>query len=182
MKNLLKIVFSGLSLSAAVACPNKIVIIRHAEKPPTGGNLNELGLARSLALSSVLEKFGDFKHIYVPTVKQVGTSTEHMRPLQTITPFAITHNLEINTKYKRNKVAKLATVAKKQNGDVLIIWTCTRIPKLAQALGVANPPNWEETDYDSVWIITYPRGLDKAAKLQIEQENIKPSVAKLRIY
>lgn len=182
MKNLVKVVFSGLYLGAAVACPNKIVIIRHAEKPAVGGNLNELGLARSLSLSSVLDKFGDFKHIYVPTVKQVGTATEHMRPLQTIIPFAIIHNLEINTKYKRNKVDKLAEVAKKQTGDVLIVWTSTRIPKLAEALGVASPPKWEEADYDSVWIITYPRGLNKPAKLQIEQENIKPSIAKLRIY
>src|SRR5947208_13816495 len=77
----------------------KIIIIRHGEKPDKGDNLSCQGLNRALQLPSVIKsKFGLPDKIFVPTPNS-GKSTSTSRMYQTIVPFAIKYNLKINTKY-----------------------------------------------------------------------------------
>src|SRR5216683_2463627 len=75
----------------------RIVLIRHAEKPPKGYNLTCQGLNRSLQLSSLLyTRFGLPVSTYVPTMAQ-GDSTKHARMFQTVVPFASKYNLILTT-------------------------------------------------------------------------------------
>src|SRR5690349_5777022 len=74
----------------------KIVIIRHGEKPAKGDNLSCQGFNRSLQLPAVLnKKFKVFDYIFVPSLNE-GGSTKHSRMFQTIVPYGVGHNLDIN--------------------------------------------------------------------------------------
>jgi hypothetical protein len=55
----------------------KVIIIRHAEKPPKGDNLTCEGLNRSLRLPAILNtKFGIPDYVYVPSLGMDKT-TKH---------------------------------------------------------------------------------------------------------
>src|SRR5947208_16944991 len=67
----------------------RIIIIRHGEKPDQGDNLSCQGLNRALQLPAVLnQKFGTPNAIFVPSLK-MGKSTNAARMYQTIVPFAV---------------------------------------------------------------------------------------------
>jgi hypothetical protein len=175
MKKLIILGMSFFAITLTYALPNKIVIIRHGEKP--GGsaqNLSCSGLNRSIALIKVLPKFGIFKQVYVPALTAANNYTAHSRMFQTASPFAIANNIAINSQFKsaKNQI-DAAGAMKKESGDVLVVWNHTYIPELASALGVADAPKkWAGDDFDSVWIITYSK--KNQARLQITHESIHP--------
>src|ERR1700712_2128892 len=77
----------------ATAGPEKIVLIRHGEKPDQGDNLSCQGLNRALQLPEVLHrKIGIPSAIFVPALN-LGKSTGVARMYQTIVPFAVKYNL-----------------------------------------------------------------------------------------
>src|ERR1039457_3257013 len=79
--------------------PQRVIIIRHGEKPDVGDNLTCKGLNRSLLLPAVLyAKFKTPHYIYVPTLK-TGKSTGEARMYQTIVPYTVKYNLIINSKF-----------------------------------------------------------------------------------
>src|ERR1700748_3559692 len=81
----------------------RVVIIRHGEKPDNGDNLNCQGLNRSLALPKVLyAKFGVASAVYVPSING-GNKTKSGRMFQTITPYAVKYNLQINSSYDEDE-------------------------------------------------------------------------------
>jgi hypothetical protein len=41
---------------------------------------------------------------------------------------------------------------------VLICWHHGKIPDVAKALGISNPPKWDGKVFDRVWQITFPKG------------------------
>src|SRR5690349_3025252 len=105
MKNCMRLAFLLLILGGSFitsACQKKslkVVIIRHGEKPDNGDNLNCQGLNRATALPKVLySKFGTANEIYVPAVN-TGNKTKSARMFQTITPYAVKYNLDINSSY-----------------------------------------------------------------------------------
>jgi hypothetical protein len=150
----------------------KVIIIRHGEKPETGNNLSCLGENRALQLPKVLsQKFQQFNHTYVPSMK-LDKSTSHVRMFQTVTPFAVKYNLKINSKYQETDFSKIAKSVMKKTGTVLMVWEHKSIPPLATSLGVQNPPDWKGSDFDSIWIITYPNG---EAVLSFDAEGLTPS-------
>ena len=95
MKNFLKTALAALiilclnnSCSAQTGL-QRVVIIRHAEKPESGDNLSCKGFNRSLQLTTVLyNKFNVPDKIFVSSVGN-GKSANQLRMLQTITPFAV---------------------------------------------------------------------------------------------
>jgi len=168
------LVIAGLLTSTGAQCtPTKIVIIRHGEKPDTGENLSCQGLNRALALPAVLmKKFGKPDHTYVPALK-MGQSTNHARMFQTVTPFAVQQNLAIDSAFGEKKPADVAQDVLRQSGLVLLVWEHTQIHPLAKALGVKNPPEWQKSDFDSIWIVTPAKS--GHAKLDTDSEGISPS-------
>lgn len=156
----------------------RVVIIRHGEKPDKGDNLSCKGLNRALALAHVLDTVtGKPDYIYVPTIK-VGKKTSSDRMFQTVSPFAIQQNLDINTNYAETDSTGAAKDVLKKQGMVLMVWEHTNIPPLARALGVPGQLSWSGKDFGSIWIIDYrtsKKGHLKFKSFHIEQENINPS-------
>jgi hypothetical protein len=152
---------------AAHALPDRIVIIRHAEKPPQGNNLSCKGQNRALQLADVLfDKVGLPEHTYVPALKQ-GDATKHARMLQTVTPFAIKYNLTINSTFDESEVKKAAADVLQRSKTVLMVWEHSKIQALAQRLGATDAPPWDGHDFDSIWVITFAAGkavLDTSGK------------------
>lgn len=155
----------------------RVVIIRHGEKPDKGDNLSCKGLNRALALPAVLDTVtGKPKYTYVPTIK-VGKKTSSDRMFQTVTPFAVQQNLEINSNYKETDSTGAANDVLTKKGMVLMVWEHSNIPPLARAFGVPGKLSWDKKDFDSIWIIDFESTKDgmKFKKFTIKQENIHPS-------
>jgi hypothetical protein len=174
-RSLIAFAISACSVTAcysqdAAPTVQKVVLIRHGEKPDKGDNLSCKGLNRSIQLPAVLNKLGTINSIFVPSLGE-GKSTSHSRMFQTATPYAVQHNMDINTKYKESDPAGVATAIKKQAGTVLVIWEHNNIPAIAKALGVTENLAWEKDDYDSLWIITFKNG---HATLTRDKENLNP--------
>ncbi len=156
---LLSLLTGFMTGSNASAQPSKVIIVRHGEKDPPGGdNLNCMGLNRSLALPGVLSSmFGTFSYIFVPTPSTGGTTTK-VRMLQTATPFAVQNNLEIDSKHSETDASGTADAVMKRTGTVLLVWEHSQINNVAHALGVPNSQmhNWDDSDFNTIYIITNP--------------------------
>ena len=150
----------------------KVVIIRHGEKPARGDHLSCQGENRARQLPAVLyEKFSKPDYVYVPSLS-LGTSTGHARMFQTAAPFAIRHNLTVNSKFDARNYRDVTADVQKKTGTVLLVWEHSAIPPLARQMGVKNPPEWKDNDFDSIWIITYAKG---NASLALDKEGLNPS-------
>jgi hypothetical protein len=94
--------------------------------------------------------------------RKSGTSD---RPIETITPLSAALGLTINAGGKQHefsdehyeKLAKLLLDDSTYAGKVVLIcWHHGKIPDLAGALGVVNPPTpWNPAVFDRVWEIAY---------------------------
>jgi hypothetical protein len=153
----------------------RIVLIRHAEKPKKGDNLTCQGINRSMQLPAVLHsRFGLPVAIYVPAMA-FGDSTKHSRMFKTIVPFATQYHLPVCGKFAEDVTAGLARTAREQKGTVFIVWEHSRLPAIARCLGIKDATlHWPGDDYDSLWIITYNKGV---AILQRSREGLHPSTA-----
>ena len=159
-------------VDARAADELKVVIIRHAEKPKSGDNLSCQGENRALQLPAVLfKKFGKPDYTYVPALK-LGKSSNHARMFQTVTPFAIKHNLTLNSRFAGSDVSGVANDVLKRTGVVLLVWEHSQIPPLAEALGVSQPPPWKDDDFDSIWVVVYASG---RALMTSDAQSITPS-------
>ncbi|PWT74935.1 MAG: hypothetical protein C5B59_09890 [Bacteroidetes bacterium] len=86
----------------------KVILIRHAGKPPIGDNLNCQGFNRSVKLPAVLrERYGVPDHVYVPSIGG-GESTKNSGMFQTVLPFAIKYNLAVNSRFNVHDATGLA--------------------------------------------------------------------------
>ncbi len=163
---------SCFSQSTSSVTAKKIIFIRHGEKPEHGDNLSCKGLNRSLQLPEVLnKKFGVIDHILVPALKN-GNSTNHSRMFQTISPYAIQHYMDINTKYDESESKTIANAIKYLNGTVLLVWEHKHISKILKELGIKENIQWADNDYDSILIITFEKGI---AVLKRDIENLSPA-------
>lgn len=186
MQKLWRFIILSLALSLLAACdvlsdkqdsPDSnltVVIIRHAEKPAFGGdNLSCQGQNRATKLPEIItKKFGKPDYIYVPALKS-AKSTAHSRMFQTATPLAIKYDIPINSQYSETDYGDIANSVFKKTGTVLMVWSHSEIPALAEALGMSNAPDWEKKDFDSVWILTYA---DKKPLFRKDVEEINPSL------
>ena len=143
-----------------------IVIIRHGEKYAEGSNLSCKGLNRALHIPAVInKKFGNPLFIYVPTIK-TGDVTSQDRMFQTATPLAVTDSVAINSQYDETNTKDLADYLRTQKGLQLVVWEHNNIPKLGQHLGLGKDSlSWKGTDFDSIWIVTFPNGRKHAPQL-----------------
>ena len=151
----------------------KVVIIRHGEKPTDGDNLCPKGLDRANKLDPVLLKIaGVPDYTYIPEVN-TGKTTRSVRMLQTITPFAVAHNLTLNSSFKNDQIKEIAADIMKKEGVVLVVWEHSSIPDLANELGVKGKLKWKDEDYDSIWILEF-KGKKFNPEMTIEHQKINP--------
>lgn len=152
----------------------RVVLMRHAEKPPKGYNLTCQGINRSLELVPLLySRFGLPAAIYVPALGQ-GDTTKHSRMFETIVPFASKYNLQISTTYREDDTAALAGTIKAMRGVVFVVWEHSRLAAIARCLGVRDERlHWHEDDYDSMWIVKWVKG---EAVLEKDKEGLHPGM------
>lgn len=154
--------------------PARIVIIRHGEKPAKGDNLSCAGLNRSLQLVPVLyRKIGIPDFVFTPAL-DLGRSTSTARMYQTIVPFAVKYNLKIDTKYDVSDTKELAHAIMKRSGTVLLVWEHKAAVKIVKDLGVPDELKWDDSDFDTILIITFQNG---KPVLTMDSEHIHPAAA-----
>jgi hypothetical protein len=156
----------------AGAAEQKIVFIRHAEKPAQGlGQINCQGLNRALALPTVLlGKFGkpDFVFASDPHEKKPDGDQlyNYVRPLLTVAPTAVQAGVPINTSFGFENIEglqrELAT-PRYQNAVVFVAWEHKKLEDVVKAMLKdmgANPgdvPRWKGSDFDSIYVVTVQR-------------------------
>ena len=165
-----------------------IVLLRHGEKPDAGlGQLNCQGLNRALALPRVLEtKYGKPDAIFASNPaaqkKDHGILYSYVRPLATIEPSAIYFGLPVDATIDFSKTDDLrnALLAPQYRRSVLVVaWEHHIIEKLARQIVVeyggdrASVPRWEDTDFDSLYLLRIVRD-DSGARIvfSIDQEGL----------
>jgi hypothetical protein len=152
----------------------KILIIRHAEKPPEAGSpagvtedgvvdpesLTARGWQRAGALACLLApRRGRLQDPALATPQMIFAS-EHssdqgsQRSLQTIRPLARTLKIEPRT-FKKNALEKVASAALSSPGIVLISWQHEDIPTIAGFIPCNDgtiPQKWPGDRFDLVWV------------------------------
>jgi hypothetical protein len=181
------VMFFAVMLSfTAPSHAEKIVIMRHGEKPLTGlGQLDCQGLNRALALTGVLAtKFGKPDHIFAPNPAEgfldhdVGYN--YIRPLATIEPTAIYFGLPVNTNYGYSNTGDLAVRLLKPGHAlelIFVAWEHVNAVELMKKIvslvgGNVSVPNWPDSDYDSLYILDIDPTNPAALTLTHEQEGL----------
>ena len=159
----------------------RVVLIRHGEKPAEGDNLSCAGLNRALALPAVLDQLLPTSPAatYVPIIGTNDDSTSQARMFQTVTPYAVRHNLCVNSDYAVENAAGLARELRRQRGAALVVWEHNALPKIAKKLGLKEKLEWPDEDFDSIWLIEFSgggaKGKAKCPKLTRLRQHIGPA-------
>ena len=170
--------FVASAQPALVSEPERIVFVRHGEKPSAGlGQLSCRGLNRALALPTFIEShFGRPDAIFAPDPAKGkddrGVYYDYVRPLATIEPTAIAFGLPINAEIGFADASALEAAlldAKYAHGTVVVAWEHKLIDVIAKQIladkggGVDSVPTWKDDDFDGVYVLTIPK--DEPASL-----------------
>jgi len=130
-------------LSTATA-QSTIFIVRHAEKADAtkDPDLSEVGRARAEALAKML-KDANITAIY---------ATEFKRTQQTAAPLAKALSITITTLPAKDNAALIAKL-RTSTGNALVVGHGDTIPDLIKALGMSDPINVAENDYDNLFAV-----------------------------
>jgi len=133
----------ALLISSATA-QSTTFIVRHAEKADgtKDPDLSEAGRARAEALAKMLRD-SNITAIYV---------TEFKRTQQTAAPLAKALGLTLTTLPAEN-TAGLTAKLRASAGNSLVVGHSNKIPDLIKALGISEPVNIADNDYDNLFVI-----------------------------
>jgi 2,3-bisphosphoglycerate-dependent phosphoglycerate mutase len=142
-----RLVFCFVVLSVLLctaAAQSTIFIVRHAEKADAtkDPDLSEAGRARAEALAKML-KDKNITAIY---------ATEFKRTQQTAAPLAKALGITVTTLPAKDNAALIAKL-RTLNGNALVVGHGNTIPDLVKALGISEPINIGENDYDNLFEI-----------------------------
>ncbi len=154
------------------APPDKIMVIRHGEKPPAVGpptgikedgrhddhSLIVRGWQRAGALAAYFcyPRDGAIAcptHVYSPP--QHGKAGDHGRPYQTVCAVAAKLNAEVDCRFMLDEENELVADVLTRSGVVLIAWEHKRIADIANAIvgdTTTAPQTWPDDRFDVVWI------------------------------
>jgi hypothetical protein len=165
-----------------------IVLVRHAEKPPSGlGQLSCQGLNRALALPAVLLKaFGKPAAIFAPNPSEQKTDNgilyDYVRPLATIEPAAIAFGLPVHAQFGQSRIDDLRRqldLPMFHDAYVLVAWEHTEAMLLARALmkehggDPGQVPEWKGTDFDAIYVLRIRRsGSATTANFELSHERL----------
>lgn len=172
---------SPLAPATAKVPTLRVILIRHGEKPEEGDNLTCAGLNRALALPAVLGKLLPMSpdYTYVPLIGTDGKKTTSVRMFQTVTPYAVLHNLTLNSDYATDNVKGVTKAIRSRRGTVLLVWEHNSIVKIANKLGIKEVLTWPDTDFDSIWTISFSgggrKGKAKHPTLTKTRQHIQPA-------
>ncbi|ACB96199.1 histidine phosphatase family protein [Beijerinckia indica] len=181
----------------------KILVIRHAEKPehhvtagvdesgqPDSKSLTPRGWQRAGAL---VQFFAPGDHDPPPPLKRPkylfaayadpASDDDSKRPRQTIEPLAahLGPASSIDDSCRKDELQKVIGKAMSADGTVLIAWEHKRIPPLAHLLVPEGEPvpNWPDDRFDMVWIFDWVGGawhLTQVPQLLLAGDRAEPIV------
>jgi len=130
-------------LSTATA-QSTIFIVRHAEKADAtkDPDLSEAGRARAEALAKTLRD-ANITAIY---------ATEFKRTQQTAAPLAKALGITVTILPAKDNAALIAKL-RASNGNALVVGHGDTMPDLIKALGISDPINIGENDYDNLFAV-----------------------------
>jgi phosphohistidine phosphatase SixA len=133
----------GLALSSSFS-QSTVFIVRHAEKADDSkdAELSEAGRARAEALANMLR---DSKISVIYT-------TEFKRTQQTAAPLAKALDLTVTTLPAENKTALVAKL-RTSTANSLVVGHGNTIPEVIKALGISEPVNIPDSDYDNLFMV-----------------------------
>jgi len=147
---------TSVLLSLTLANAKLIYIIRHGEKlNDKVTNLSPKGEARASCLINVFGNNGTLpspQKIYAqnPTEKKQST-----RPKDTVIPLSDHLGLELDLSFTSGKVKKLANDIMSIPDDIVLVsWSNDKIPDIAEELGIANAPDWDNKVFDDIWVLS----------------------------
>jgi broad specificity phosphatase PhoE len=130
-------------LSTATA-QSTIFVVRHAEKADAtkDPDLSEAGRARAEALAKTLRD-ANVTAIY---------ATEFKRTQQTAAPLAKVLGITVTILPAKDNAALIAKL-RASTGNALVVGHGDTIPDLIKALGISDPINIAENDYDNLFAV-----------------------------
>jgi hypothetical protein len=151
---------------------NKVMIIRHAEKPDKHAGVfgvTEAGVADKDELTvKGWQRAGALVRVFNPTVPPglrpdvavpgaifAAPPTEQnpsKRPLHTVMPLAADLGLKIRTEFALHQESDLVAAAMEAAATVLVCWHHERIPKLVAAFGL-ELEDWPDEVFDRVIVL-----------------------------
>ena len=142
-----RLVFSFVVLSVALStatAQSTVFIVRHAEKADVSKDpdLSEAGRARAEALAKML-KDANITAIY---------TTEFKRTQQTAAPLAKALGITATTVPAKDTAALIAKL-RGSNSNALVVGHGNTVPDLIKALGISEPINIAENDYDNLFVV-----------------------------
>ncbi|MFJ4247282.1 flagellar basal body-associated protein FliL [Pseudomonas sp. NPDC089741] len=173
------LVLSFAQGSAAPGLRNAtVLIIRHAEKPEVGRELNARGEQRAAAYADYFDPLKLNGQTLIPQrLIATADSAQSIRPRQTLIPLSQRLQLPIEQPFANNDVDKLVNQlrASNQANTVLIAWHHGHINKLIAAFGGNGPaligqPKWPVDVYD--WLIVL-RFDDKGQLIESRSEKVQ---------
>lgn len=159
-----------LSVQVLWSTPAQIIILRHAEKDPTTGQLvDPQGLERAAALAyyltetPALQNFGPIAAVFA--ARQIDSSDRIIpRPIETMMPLAELLQLPVHSPfngYQTNEMANFIMNSPRYNGkNIVICWNHTSIIALLNSFGYQWPLNttfYPNCRFDMVFVLTYPQ-------------------------
>ncbi len=149
--------------ASALSMPAQVLLIRHAEKPESGNDLNAQGYARANALPAffikdpIVNRYGPIASIYAMKAASDDSSN---RPVETVIPTAKALGLVIHADYPKKMIAPLISEIKNSTEysgkTVLICWEHKMIPLIAQGLGFLSAPlKWDGSVFNQVWVLLF---------------------------
>jgi broad specificity phosphatase PhoE len=133
----------GLALSSSFS-QSTVFIVRHAEKidDSKDAELSEAGRARAEVLANMLRD-SKIDAIY---------TTKFKRTQQTAAPLAKALGLTVATLPAANQAALVAKL-RASTANSLVVGHGNTIPEIIKALGISEPVNIFETDYDNLFLV-----------------------------
>ena len=188
----------------AAPTAQKVLIIRHAEKPGSSGQpygVNANGAQDEESLTPLgWQRAGALVPLFAPAhgplpnaelakpdvlfATLVAPHSKSERPMQTITSLSERLNVALNEngKYTKDQEADVAKAALESTGTVLICWQHEGIPTIAGNIPLSNgpvPQEWPENRFDVVWVFDLQSETGKYRFSQVPQEllaNDEPTV------
>jgi broad specificity phosphatase PhoE len=127
----------------ALAAPNKIILLRHAEKQAgKDPSLTDSGKQRAIWLAGFLSEYQPAKLF----------STDYKRTKETLAPLAKKQHITVLI-YNPRELEVFADKLKKLNGTIVVVGHSNTTPKLAGLLTNEKYKQFDEKEFDSYFEI-----------------------------
>ena len=142
---------------AADSYPNTLYFIRHGEKPADGGTgLSGPGEKRAQCLRNVFGPSSPYNIGYV-IAQAYKSDGSRIRPYETVLPVATDLGLKVDVSCDRDDEDcvkdAVAAFVKKSTKNVLLCWEHDELTKIADKIGVKNPPKYPDESFNLIWTI-----------------------------